>query len=89
MCIVFFTDSWGKAVSASLALTVFVKTLTFAAAVKVTSEHWVLLDLDRGVLNHSELLLFKSKREREDVREWAEFKGRQKYRDSDRYINQE
>lgn len=57
--IVFLTDSWGEAASTSLTST----TLTFAAAVKVTSEHWVLLDLDRGVLNLSVLLLVKSKRE--------------------------
>lgn len=58
--IVFLTDSRGEAASTSLTPT----TLTFAAAVRVTSEHWVLLDLDRGVLlNRSVLLLFKSKRE--------------------------
>lgn len=37
-------------VGASVTLTLFVKALTFAAAVTVACEHWVLLDLDQGVL---------------------------------------
>jgi len=32
---------------------VFVKVLAFAAAMKVTSEHRVLLNFDQGVLNHT------------------------------------
>ena len=63
ICILFLTDRWGEAASASLTQAAFVKALTFAAAVKVSSERWVLLDLDRGVLNHSVLLLFESKGE--------------------------
>lgn len=63
------TDSRGQAVSASLTLSVFVKALAFAAAVKVTSDRWALLDLDQGVLNHSALLLLKS--QRECVKEWG------------------
>lgn len=44
-------------------LTVYVRVLTFAAAAQVASEQWVLLDLDRGVLNHSLLLYLRAERE--------------------------
>lgn len=81
--IVFLTDSWGEAASTSLTPT----TLTFAAAVKVTSEHWVLLDLDRGVLNLSVLLLVKSKRE---GKMWGSSKDDRKSAwERMKYINQE
>lgn len=56
----------------------FVKALAFAAALKVNSEHWVLLDLDQGVSNHSELLLYESKREGNIQESVKECKGRQK-----------
>lgn len=39
-----FTRCWGFT-----SLAVFIKVLTFAAAVKVACEHWVLLD--QGVIN--------------------------------------
>lgn len=55
--------------------------LTFSAALKVTNEHWVLPDLDQGVLNHLELLY---ERIREEKIQWgeAEFKGRPQERDN-------
>ena len=49
----------------------FVKRLSVAAAVKVTSECWVLVDLDWGVLKLFELMLFESKEEGGDIREWG------------------
>ena len=82
--IVFLTDSRAEAASTSLTPT----TLTFAAAVRVTSEHWVLFDLDRGVLlNRSVLLLFKSKRE---GKMWGSSKKDRKGAwERIKYINQE
>lgn len=56
-CVSFSQTVGVLTVGASLTLTLFVKVLTFAAAVKVACEHWVLLDLDQGVLKLRGLLL--------------------------------
>lgn len=58
----------------------FVRVLTFAAAAQVTSEQWVLLDLDWGVLNHSLLLYLRAEREGKMGGSGAEFNGGQKCR---------
>lgn len=55
--------------------TVFFRVLTFAAAAQVTSEQWVLLDLDRGVLNHSLLLYLRAEREEKMGGSGAKFNG--------------
>lgn len=75
---------WGRAVrsnAAWLTLAAFVKALTFAAAVQVTSEGWALLDLDWGVLNHSQLLWCKRRGERKMRGAKNDFKGREKEMD--------
>lgn len=49
----------------------FVKVLTFAAAVKVTSEHWVLLDLDLGCVKPLSAVVISEQKGMEDRREWG------------------
>lgn len=69
ICILFLTDRLGQTAITSLSLTVLVRALTFAAAVKVTSEHWVLLDLDLGCVKP--LSVISEQKGMEDRREWG------------------